>query len=148
MPSSGVHLQDNHSRFAFFKASDLSSKQLKFILLLEPSSTGSVVSCQTYSVKLRVDMGGHSSSLLKHKKGGFLNSSTAHRLLPFLFQKETCIFLRSCWKHRGKLSQNFHLEASKMSNSFASPGDEEWLVISIFVLNRGLKPFQTKLLSW
>lgn len=52
--------------FAFLKASDLSPKQLKFILLLEPSSTGSMMSSQTYSVSLHVDLGGKSSSWFKH----------------------------------------------------------------------------------
>lgn len=65
--------------FPFFKASDLSSKQLKFILLLEPSSTGSLLSSQTYSVKLRVDTGGHSNSLFKHKFNMICPSTYCHQ---------------------------------------------------------------------
>lgn len=97
-----------------------------------------------------------SSSLLKHNCNSACNSSisSVHSIVSerwFLklqcYSPVTAIsvsgrnlyFLKELLKTRGDAQSKFRLEASKMSNGFASPGDEEWLVISIFVLNRGFE---------
>lgn len=52
--------------------------------------------------------------LATFQKDVFLKSDPTSQLLSFLFQRVTCIVIRSCQKLKGKPNTNFRLETSKI----------------------------------